>query len=312
MCSIALTQQAQSENPLWLSARSSAVTKDLNAVYFTDAKRGWAAGDDGAIIKTEDGGVSWTQQKIATTDAINDIYFRNKEDGLLLSASRIWRTENGGATWRESTNFSSSDFGGVPELYSLFFVNKKRGWIVGSVSRGENVVDGLVLATDDGGATWRRQQTPTRTELIDVDFDDERRGWIVGANGKILFTNDGGATWKAQRSNTTAALYNVEFRNERVGWAVGEGGMILRTTDGGTSWLAVRAPVRSTLLSVRFVNENEGYIIGRGGVILRSEDGGNTWTRMNSGTKEHFYALTFNGKRGWAVGGKGVIAQYER
>ena len=33
---------------------------------------------------------------------------------------------------------------------------------------------------------WRRQRTPSRTELIHVDFVNDKRGWIVGEGGTIL------------------------------------------------------------------------------------------------------------------------------
>lgn len=296
----------------WAAARVSVVSSDLNTVYFDNNRRGWAAGDGGTVITTDDGGITWAKQLTAMTDDINDIYFRNKDDGFLLAGNGVWQTANGGATWRETSNFAAREFNGLPELYSLRFVNKKRGWIVGSISRGQAVTDSLVLTTDNGGATWLRQKVPTRTELIDLAFDDERRGWIVGADGVILYTEDGGISWTLQRSNTKATLYNVEFRNERAGWAVGERGTILRTSDGGVTWFAISSPVKTTLLSVRFVNNDDGYAVGRGGTVIRTGDGGRSWVQQESRTTDNLYALFARGDRAWAVGSKGVIAQYEK
>lgn len=96
----------------WVAERRGAVGKDLNAVYFTDSKRGWAAGDAGLVLHTEDGGVTWSQQLIATSDSINDIYFRDKEDGYLLAGNMIFRTDDRGLTWREVTRFPAENFGG--------------------------------------------------------------------------------------------------------------------------------------------------------------------------------------------------------
>ena len=70
--------------------------------------------------------------------------------------------------------------------------------------------------------------------------------------------------------------------------------------------------MRTTLLSVKFVNDDEGWIVGRGGVILRSEDGGQTWLQQDSGTRQNLYALFFDKKLGWAVGGDGLVLRYER
>lgn len=297
----------------WEAARRGPAGRDLNAVYFADSKRGWIAGDGGFLSRTEDGGRSWSPLTVGTTDAVNDVYFRNKENGYLLAGNRIFSTSDSGHAWREIRRFLPVDFDrAMPELYSVRFSGKKKGWVVGSVSRRDTVVDSLLIYTDDSGASWQRQRVPTREELIHLDFVSDKRGWIVGASGTILYTENGGETWTPQRTGTTATLYHVDFRNERTGWAVGERGTILRTTDGGTTWFPVTVSVRNTLLSVRFVDEDEGWIVGRGGVILHSSDGGRTWARQESKTTQNLYALFVDKKQGWAVGGDGVVLQYER
>ncbi|HEX5707189.1 MAG TPA: hypothetical protein VFX96_07830, partial [Pyrinomonadaceae bacterium] len=50
----------------WAAERRGEAGKDLNAVYFADSKRGWAAGDGGLVIHTEDGGRTWTRQTVET------------------------------------------------------------------------------------------------------------------------------------------------------------------------------------------------------------------------------------------------------
>ncbi len=297
----------------WVGTRHGLVGKDLNAVYFADSKRGWIAGDSGFISTTNDGGRTWTTQSVPTDEAINDVYFRGKDDGYVLAGNRIFVTHDGGRAWHESRRFLPEDFGGaLPELYSVRFTGKKKAWVVGSISRRDNVIDSLLVYTDDGGVTWQRRTMPVREELIHIDFDSDERGWIVGARGTILHTGDGGETWTPQRSGTKGTLYHVDFRNGERGWAVGERGTILRTTNGGESWATVNSPVRNTLLSVQFINNDEGWIVGRGGVILHSEDGGATWTQQETKTKQNLYALFVEKKNGWAVGGDGTVLQYER
>ena len=297
----------------WVATRRGQAGKDLNAVYFVDTKRGWIAGDGGFISHTEDGGNSWTQQQVATADAINDVYFRNKEDGYLLAGNKIFSTDNGGATWTELKQFIAADFGGAqPELYSVRFANKKKGWIVGSLSRRDRVVDSLIFYTNNGGASWQRQRSGNTSELIHIDFASDKRGYVVGAGGTILFTRDGGETWTKQRSGVTTTLYHVDFRSERLGLVVGERGTILRTTDGGETWTQVNWPARGTLLSVQFTSDNECWIVGRGGVILRSSDGGRTWARQPINTTQNLYAFYADKKTCWAVGGDGIVLRYER
>lgn len=300
----------------WTISAPLLTRKDLNVVFFADSKRGWIAGDGGFVSRTDDGGGSWVQQRVGTIDPINDIYFRNKDEGFLLSGARIFKTSDGGLTWVESHAFSSTDFGSAqPELYSIRFTSKKNGWVVGSLSRasknGEQfVVDGLIYNTSDGGETWNRQSSPTRGELIHLDLVSDKRGWVVGSGGTILHTEDGGETWNRQQSHTNATLYHVDFRNDKRGCAVGEKATILRTDDGGQTWTSTFTGLRYTLLSVFFVNDNDGWAVGRGGVILRTYDRGITWVAQEAGTKKNLYALFFNKKNGWAVGADGVVLRY--
>ena len=296
----------------WAPSRIGPAKKDLNTVYFLDNKRGWVAGDEGFLSRTDDGGRTWIQQVVGTKDAINDIFFRNKEDGFLLAGNTIFVSHDSGTRWSEARRFLPAEFNGATaELYSVRFM-KKKGWVVGSISKDDRVTDSILVYTEDGGNTWQRQRAPSRTELIHIDFVDDKRGWIVGADGVILHTSDGGQTWSAQNSGTKDTLYHIDFRDERRGWAVGEHGTILRTVDGGETWTATETAVRTTLLSVQFVSDDQGWIVGRGGVILRSDDGGRAWIEQENPTKQNLYALYFSKKIGWAVGGDGMVLRYER
>jgi photosystem II stability/assembly factor-like uncharacterized protein len=297
----------------WTPVKLNTSGNDLNTVYFIDSKRGWVGGDGGFLSRTDDGGQSWVRQSVSTTAAINDIYFRDKEAGFFLAGNSIFVTRDNGSTWTQLKIFSGEEFDGADiELYSLRFSSKKKGWAVGSVSKRDRVVDSVLVYTDDGGETWRRQRAPSRLELIHIDFVSDKRGWIVGDGGTILFTRDGGQSWTKQNAGVNTTLYHVDFRDDRNGWVVGERGMLLRTADGGETWTLVPTDVKVTLLSVQFLNDDEGWAIGRGGTILRSSDQGRTWIQQTSTTKQNLYSLHFNKKIGWAVGGGGIILRYER
>jgi photosystem II stability/assembly factor-like uncharacterized protein len=297
----------------WVPTRVAPPGQDLNTVYFLDSKRGWVGGDNGFLSHTDDGGHSWVRQTVATTDAINDVYFRDKEAGFLIAGNAIFVTRDKGARWSEARRFLPAEFDGADvELYSVRFSSKKKGWVVGSVSKRDRVIDSILLFTDNGGETWQRQRAPSRLELIHIDFANDKRGWIAGTEGTILSTVDGGQTWGKQKSGTTATIFHIDFRSEKRGLAVGEKGTVLQTADGGENWIPVAVKVRSTLLNVQFVNDNNGWAVGRGGTILRTDDAGATWIEQQSGTKQNLYGLYFVKKIGWAVGGDGMLLRYEQ
>ncbi|HEX6046456.1 MAG TPA: YCF48-related protein, partial [Pyrinomonadaceae bacterium] len=272
---IAMIAGAASAQGGWIPTRVNTGGNDLNTVYFLDDKRGWVAGDEGFLSRTDDGGRTWTRQNVATKAAINDIYFRDKEIGFLLAGNSIYLTRDNGLTWNKSRSFLPEEFEGAEvELYSVRFSSKNKGWVVGSVSKRDRVVDSILVYTDDAGQSWRRQRAPSRLELIHIDFVSDKRGWIVGADGTVLFTRDAGESWTKQNTNTNVTLYHVDFRSDKRGWAVGERGTLLRTTDGGETWAAIPTNVKVTLLSVHFMNDDDGWAIGRNGTILRSSDEG--------------------------------------
>lgn len=297
----------------WVATQVAPPGQDLNTVYFLDNKRGWVGGDKGFLSRTEDSGQSWVKQAVETNAPINDIYFRDKDAGFLIAGNAIFATRDNGARWIEVRRFLPREFDGADvELYSVRFSSKKKGWVVGSVSRNERVIDSILLYTDNAGETWQRQHAPSRLELIHIDFANDKRGWISGADGTILATVDGGASWTKQEAGTKATIFHLDFRNEKRGLAVGERGLILRTSDGGITWTPIISKSRSSLLNVQFVSDDNGWAVGRSGTILRTDDAGLTWIEQESGTKQNLYGLYFVKKVGWAVGGNGMLLRYEQ
>src|ERR1044072_6012379 len=72
---------------------------DLISVYFLNSDRGWIGGDEGYLAATSDGGAKWTSQPLKTTGSINDINFRNEENGFVLAGDKGFLTNKGGRKW---------------------------------------------------------------------------------------------------------------------------------------------------------------------------------------------------------------------
>ena len=287
---------------------------DLISVFFTSRSDGWVAGDDGYLAYTNDGGRSWRRKVLNTAANINEIYFRNDDNGYLVAGRKMFITSDGGTTWRETLIIDPGSIdGGIPEFLSIRFNSRNQGFIIGSVlNSDEEVVDSLLLRTIDGGKSWSRLAVPeVKTELFHLDFDGKQEGWIVGDMGVILATTDNGNTWVKQDSGTEAGLYNVDFRDDKEGYVVGERGTILRTEDGGQNWTEVSTFVKKTLFRINFVDDKNGWIVGSEGTILRSYDRGKTWVKQSSSTENNLYGLYMKKKYGWSVGKSGIIIRYD-
>lgn len=289
---------------------------DLISVFFTSLDVGWISGDDGFLAYTDDGGKTWQRRILNTTANINEIYFRNDDNGYLVAGRKMFITSDGGKSWLEEIIVKPNEFlDGIPEFYSIRFNSKNQGFIIGALIDKNNedyVVGSLLLKTIDGGTTWSRIVVPTKAELIHLDFDGKSRGWIVGDMGTILATTDSGNTWNIQNSGTDEVLRNIDFRDENDGCAVGANGTILRTENGGKTWTSIESNFDKSLNRVDFADDKNGWIVGSDGVILRSTDRGATWVLQESQTENSLYGLFIVKKYGWSVGKAGVIIKYQR
>src|SRR5688572_15443195 len=92
---------------------------DLVAVHFTSSNKGWIAGDRGYLASTTDGGRSWLKYPLNATEDINEIYFRNDENGYLIAGRKLFITRDGGKSWQETRIYRTGEFGnGIPEFLS--------------------------------------------------------------------------------------------------------------------------------------------------------------------------------------------------
>lgn len=298
---------------MWESQASGTLAW-LRAVYFVDERTGWAVGSKGALLRTEDGGRSWTVRPRPTEDTLRDVYFTSAEAGWLVCDRSIYllktkeeprsylmKTADGGASWSR-VEVTGRDVDVL--LTRVAFVDEARGWAFGEM--------GALYATTDGGASWSRQVLPTKHLLLGGAFLNAGQGWLVGAGNTILYNPDGEG-WRAGSSPIiTATRFNaVAFTDERRGWAVGERGLMLVTMNGGRAWFTQESNVSVDLSDVKFLDERTGWACGAEGTIIHTTDGGAHWQVEPSGTRHPLERLSVASRaRVWAVGFGGTIIRY--
>jgi photosystem II stability/assembly factor-like uncharacterized protein len=245
------------------SPRTGGWTIAGQAVHFFDTQRGLMAGNDGIILKTEDGGENWVQVPSGSGREVLALAFIDDRNGWAVGTNSMQRTRDGGAQW-EGLNGGS----GRPRIdaWAATFHDEDRGWLV--------YKSATLMWTEDGGATWSAIALPLaeseRPDFHDIFFVDERDGWVVGDEGIILHTGDGGDTWSRQETGIPDA--RSAARPERI-----QHGSKVILVDTGD-----RSP-GLTLTAVRFVDKRRGWAAGyyagiARSLILRTEDGGANWT----------------------------------
>jgi len=166
---------------------------------------------------------------------------------------------------------------------------------------------GIILRSDDDGASWEQARVPVSVTLTGVYFVTPDKGWAVGHSGVVLHTEDGGRTWVKQLDGRQAGggvpgteagssrgdqaeplpadlpdrpLLDVYFADEDRGFAVGAYGFILATRDGGKNWIPwqdhIRDPNGRHLYCIRAMG-SDLYVAGEEGALYRSSNGGETF-----------------------------------
>ena len=241
-----------------------------------DGKQAWLSSIAGRVFKTVDGGATWTPQQTPVKRNLFKIAFATPQRGTAVGDfGAIVHTEDGGTTWQEVTlpeDFklpdSALDSGVLPNdalLYGLSFVDDTHGWISGEF--------GTILATQDGGTTWKQQTTGLESTLFGIDFLDRNTGIAVGIDSVILRTDDGGATWKPIRSPFDERSYYEVVLSPEYAWIVGGQGTILTSKDGGKEWTELKTPIQFASEWFRGASMvgNRAFLVGGAGLIYRTD-----------------------------------------
>ena len=266
----------------------------LHDVFFTDYTNGWAVGDLGSILYTNDQGTTWLKQKSHTDNILYDVYFRLPDEGWAVGqAGTILHWD--GETWTPQT----SGFDGL--LFDVHFVNSQKGWVVGQ--------DETVLYTENGGSTWSRLTPEGPEHYFAVSFINENEGYLAGAagyNGVVKYTDDGGDTWDIEIIPANR-MNSIVFAGENSGWAVGDNGAIFHKAHADSAWVIQNCGSTNDLTSVSAINPHQVWIAGKGGIIYHSNDDGDTWFPEDSKVTDDLSSIfILNGESGWAVGDAGT------
>lgn len=160
---------------------------------------------------------------------------------------------------------------------------------------------GIIVLSDDDGASWRQASVPVSVTLTAVAFPTPELGWAVGHDGVILHSADGGASWRLQFDGAHANAQRLAVAEERLA-AVAADPTADATALGDAEWAVEDAKAAGEfgpsqpLLGLHFDDAENGFAVGSYGQIFRTRDGGQTWTFAGRGIDNpegyHYNAIT--------------------
>jgi photosystem II stability/assembly factor-like uncharacterized protein len=331
-------------------AAAAARGASLRGVRVVGERVAWASGSRGTVLRTTDGGATWRRLAVPDADSLDfrSVWAHDSLTAVVASAgeaerglARIYRTADGGRTWalvhRDTARGIFYD--------AVAFWDRDHGLVLSDPVGGAF----LVLATDDGGRTWRR--TP-RAGLADalpgeaafaagnaaLAVAGRTHAWFVtgGPNGaRIHHTSTGGARWDAVRApvapaSASAGLFAVAARavGGRSGsevpttiLAVAAGGDYrqartgtrqLARSDDGVQWIAADLGEQAPgyWSGLAYVPGTTSVVAVGGAGTALSRDDGRTWAVVDTTTLN---AVSFaSPTAGYAVGPGGRVLRIAR
>ncbi|MCB0727595.1 MAG: T9SS type A sorting domain-containing protein [Ignavibacteriae bacterium] len=302
--------------PRWVKVNSP-VNVSLRNCVFTDNLHGWAAGDDGVIIHTSDGGYNFEIQNSTIPFYINDIFFLNNRLGwvvaneFLFSGTTILSTTNGGEVWTSELFPDTSQF-----FTNIYFRDSLNGFMSGFF--------GSIFKTSDGGNSWQQSMVDSSEYssflISKITFSSPLNGFACGGYidiaGVIWRTTDGGFNWSADVYSPEPFYDFYVFDQNRLISAGGDfeyGVQLSRTSNAGLNWEYESLNLFGQAYSIDFRRPEEAWMaLGYALNWAVSYDSGNTWTDVPVTDNAEIYSVDFtDSTHGWAVGNNGVILRYE-
>jgi photosystem II stability/assembly factor-like uncharacterized protein len=330
-------------NQLGLVKQFEETSYFLNDTEFITSSLGWAVGlpywDQPAgvytatIIRTTDGGDTWTAQTTGLAENLNAIDMLDANQGWAVGTEgTILQTADGGLHWNRQAVATSDEFRGVA------FADAQNGWATSVLIHHYDQFGepddwrASLWHTTNGGITWQIQTLPPDAAILNrIDFVDALHGWTVGVKyigndslghpdhrAVIYHTENGGTTWSEQSyaaESVRITFTGVDFIDTLHGWVVGfhhvfaaSEGVIFHTEDGGATW--ERQAPRDNLMDVQFLDAQRGYAAGfdyigaQGPPVYRTQDGGDTWEKvlMKHDDMEGVYGIAVLESRVFALG----------
>jgi photosystem II stability/assembly factor-like uncharacterized protein len=314
----------------WWTVVPSGVDANLRGVAVVVHRSGtivWATGSKGTVLQSTDGGQTWTPAHIEGAEALDfrgvqtfdgkTVYVMTSGEG---EKSRIYKTANGGSTWDVVVTDKRKAF----FLDALVCADEKRCFALSDPVGGKF----LLIATIDGmhWSALPQEHMPaalpgegafaaSNSSLLLYGKSDVYFA-TGGTTARLFHSKDSGQTWIATRTpivsgEASQGIFSVVRAGDALIVVGGDYAEPKRkeksaaySLDEGQTWhLAEVMPggFRSS------VDTYDAGFVAVGPTGAETSRDGIRWTHIDA---PDLNAITFISGKGWAVGAKGMVAQF--
>jgi photosystem II stability/assembly factor-like uncharacterized protein/tetratricopeptide (TPR) repeat protein len=256
-------------------AQQSGTEQTLHSIYFTDQYHGWAVGESGTVLSTNDGGETWYRTGPRMSGTIRDVAFFDEFTGWITGDDNLlFFTDDGGRRWADRRPSPVSG----QHLYSVYAHDWRRIAAAGGPGK-------LLHFSSNGGATWStRHRDGSGHTFSHVHFSGNERGTATDYES-VYVTDDGGRSWTEIFNST-----ETEIRTPLI-TPSGDIYFILNYEETGSVYRispdsAVPVPVFNSedgRLSALALSGNSILAsVSRNGSVFGTTDAGSSWFHISS------------------------------
>ena len=128
---------------------------------------------------------------------------------------------------------------------------------------------------------WETIQFEDQSNALDIDFIDNKHGFLVGSNRLIMESKDGGKSWEKRSLDIPAEenfrLLDIDFKGSE-GWLIGQPSLVMHTIDEGKNWTRLslgKLPGQPFLVST--TDEGGAQLATTSAAIYVTSNSGETW-----------------------------------
>ncbi|WP_454009336.1 WD40/YVTN/BNR-like repeat-containing protein [Aeromonas sp. Marseille-Q7275] len=252
-----------------LPARASALARYSPLLDLARAgSRLVAVGQRGHILYSDDEGRRWQQARVPVSSDLNAVTFPTPEQGWAVGGDGVvLHSQDGGASWQKQLDGRQ-----IGELVLRHY---------SALARAEPVNESWPQWVAEG---QRLVEEGADKPLLDVWFEDDRVGYVVGVFNLILRTQDGGLHWTPMQDRTDnpdGLHLNAIAPAGDVLYLVGEQGLLRKWEAQRQRFVSLPSPYDGSFFGL-IGRSDEVIVYGLRGHAYRSTDGGENWTRLVS------------------------------
>jgi len=288
-------------------------TKRVAEVHVVSKQLLVAVAED-SILASPDSGTTWHVLLTEPNAQLRDLFLFDQRTGWAVGHPGVvlqLKPPAGGEPGPGAGRLLAEGVGEA-DFTAVFFRDRTTGWIGGA--------DGRLMATHDGGLTWKTQKfqlpqgnSDTDTAIHAVLFLTDQNGVALLGGKALIYTEDGGTEWKSLAFPANVSLNALSNAGETLWLAGGRRltpsltvGMLWRSDDFGKTWKTVPVgEIYGAVTGVWFADATTGFIAVKG-KLYATQDGGATWTEASDGSVAIEKVFGADAQNVWGLAGGAI------